>query len=1023
MLQKMLTNLRKSELSAIHMEMAEIIANASRVPVNEHDLMRALDELRQRATYVTLPALRETVNRNKISWLIRGDRMNAAFFRQRTRKTSPSLMFSMRHPWDAEQPVAKDTAAILQNVALFYEHLLASQAQHTEQELLHDFADTVWAALGPKLSPPAAQKLDRKIEMEEVHLALTALPPHKVPGQDGLPLLFFTKHQMRLLPELTVVLQSVFEGGVPPVEMVTGIVTFIYKKGDRADVRNWRPITLMPVLYKVLSKILAQRLQPVLPSLIHASQTGFLKDRQILFNIMTVEQIMELVSAGESSTAILLIDLEKAYDRVGWEFLQAAMTVFGFGERFRHAVCALHTGAVSRLTINGKLSPPIHLGRSVRQGCPMAPYLYLIYVAVMHAMIRANPQVPGFPLPSGDFIKTESFADDSVAFLPVQDEAFQELKNTISLFCHVSQARVNWEKSSLFIPPQAVPPQNWGLRVVTPAQHDRLLGHRISFVPDLMTDASTAVETVKKALAPWVRQKGVSLFGRSLVLNNAVFSTIWYQRALRQLDAPAQRAIKTLAGHYLWKEDISSTTFLPKVAWEVVTQPKRSGGLAILDPACQVTALLSRWVPWAILQGPFVPWRQFAEFTLCTAWDWTDLRCLWIAIQNPAYLGKHLPQGIWQDTFVVLRLPGLRGNTAMATVSGGRLLLLLFAFTAVCAIASGGSVHHLRGDEDGGGRRSLQGGTEINVCKSPTCRYSSVQAALDSLPKKRSERWTIRIGDGTYREKVIFKKQYSNLNVIGNTMDPSKVVIIKNDRAGTVGPSGEKLRTIGSATVGISASNILFQGISFVNDAPRPTPGTTDGQAVALRAGGFNLQFYNCRFQGFQDTLYAHKGLHFFKNCYIEGTVDFIFGYGLTQFEDCYINNLPNAFTVTAQSRKARSENNGFLFLRGTVAGSGGALLGRAWGAFSTVWFVQTNLQASIDPKGWDDFRDPARQATVDYAEYGCTGAGADRSRRVTYSRALSAADVQPYLDGSRKWINGGSWVQVPNPLPGVPTS
>ncbi|GBG90591.1 hypothetical protein CBR_g50935 [Chara braunii] len=247
----MLTGLRRSELTGIHTEMAGIIATASMEPVNEQDLMSALDELRQRATLLTLPALRESANREKISWLIRGDRMNAAFFRGHTRKNSSSLMLSMRHPWDADQPVAMDTAAIVQNVALLCKTWPycakrgngASQAQHTEQKLLHDFADTVGAAIGPKLSPSQAQKLDRRIEMEEVRQALTALPPHKVPGQDGLPLLFFTKYQMRLLPELTVVLQSIFDGATPPAEMVTGMVSFIYKKGDRADVRNWRPIT------------------------------------------------------------------------------------------------------------------------------------------------------------------------------------------------------------------------------------------------------------------------------------------------------------------------------------------------------------------------------------------------------------------------------------------------------------------------------------------------------------------------------------------------------------------------------------------------------------------------------------------------------------------------------------------------------------------------------------------------------------------------------------------------------------
>ncbi len=164
------------------------------------------------------------------------------------------------------------------------------------------------------------------------------------------------------------------------------------------------------------------------------------------------------MAAGEEHTTVILLDLEKAYDRVGWEFLQAALTTFSFGPRFKHLVRSLYLGATSRLAVNGRLSPRLALERSVRQRCLGAPYLYLIYVEVMHVIIRAHPGIPVFLLPSGNHLKVESFADDSVAFTPMEDHAFQSLQRAIELFCKISQAKVNWTKSSLLIPSGSNPP-------------------------------------------------------------------------------------------------------------------------------------------------------------------------------------------------------------------------------------------------------------------------------------------------------------------------------------------------------------------------------------------------------------------------------------------------------------------------------------------------------------------------------------------------------------------------------------
>lgn len=132
---------------------------------------------------------------------------------------------------------------------------------------------------------------------------------------------------------------------------------------------------------------------------------------------------------------------------------------------------------------------------------------------------------------------------------------------------------------------------------------------------------------------------------------------------------------------------------------------------------------------------------------------------------------------------------------------------------------------------------------------------------------------------------------------------------------------------------------------------------------MALRISGDAGAFIGCKFQGYQDILYDHMGRHYFKDCYIEGTVDFIFGNGLSIYDRCHIHamNLKHG-CLTAQSRDSMLEDTGFSFINCIVTGSGAFYLGRAWGTYSRVVFACTYMGKIIIPKGWDDWGDKSKQ-------------------------------------------------------------
>jgi pectinesterase len=145
-----------------------------------------------------------------------------------------------------------------------------------------------------------------------------------------------------------------------------------------------------------------------------------------------------------------------------------------------------------------------------------------------------------------------------------------------------------------------------------------------------------------------------------------------------------------------------------------------------------------------------------------------------------------------------------------------------------------------------------------------------------------------------------------------------------------------------------------------------PPSGALGKQAVALRVSADTAAFFGCKFVGAQDTLYDHIGRHYFKDCLIEGSVDFIFGNGLSLYENCHLNAITNSYgALTAQKRESLLEETGFSFVNCKVTGSGALYLGRAWGSFSRVIFAYTYMDKIITSPGWNNWGHKNREMYV----------------------------------------------------------
>lgn len=287
------------------------------------------------------------------------------------------------------------------------------------------------------------------------------------------------------------------------------------------------------------------------------------------------------------------------------------------------------------------------------------------------------------------------------------------------------------------------------------------------------------------------------------------------------------------------------------------------------------------------------------------------------------------------------------------------------------------------------------------VAKDGSGDFFTVQEAINAVPDFRKNiRSTILVRKGTYKEKIIVPASKINVSLIGE----EGVVLTHDDFADKKNQFGEKMGTSGSASCYIYAPDFYAQNITFENSAG-PV-----GQAVACFVAGDRVFFKNCRFLGFQDTLYTYgkQSRQYYEDCYIEGTVDFIFGWSTAVFNRCHIHSKRDGY-VTAPSTD-RGKKCGYVFYDCKLTADEEVTkvyLSRPWRPYAQAVFIRCELGKHILPEGWNNWGKKEAEKTVVYAEYDSRGQGANPKARASFSRQLknlNGYEIENILAGEDGW-------------------
>ena len=272
------------------------------------------------------------------------------------------------------------------------------------------------------------------------------------------------------------------------------------------------------------------------------------------------------------------------------------------------------------------------------------------------------------------------------------------------------------------------------------------------------------------------------------------------------------------------------------------------------------------------------------------------------------------------------------------------------------------------------------------VSKDGSTPYSSLQEVLNQIPSGNLRPYRIFIKKGLYQEVITIDASKSKITLVGE--NENNTILQFDNHAGVTLTNGDTLNTWTCASVFVYGNDFQAQHLTFSNQA-----GFNAGQAVALRVEGNRASFFNCRMIGFQDVLFlSGNGVkQYFKDCYIEGTTDFIFGASTALFENCHIHSKKNSHVTAAATNSIIPF--GFVFKNCKLTADSlinKVSLGRPWSPTASVTYMNCWLGAHIIGEGWNNWKNPANEATVRYYEYNSTGPGANPSKRVPWSKHLT---------------------------------
>ncbi|KAK4254083.1 hypothetical protein QN277_009512 [Acacia crassicarpa] len=530
--------------------------------------------------------------RSRITWLKCGDR-NTSFFHssviQRRQRNKILRLRSDAGIW------LEDKKEIHEIFSSYYKNLFSSGGPRLMDQALLYVKEVVTADDNCLLTQPV---LDQEIEA-----AVFQLGAAKAPGPDGLSAIFYQSAWQTVNREVCAMVHDFFEGkaGVGPLHDTNIVLLPKIEKPD--DVKHFRPIGLCNVSYKIIAKIMTNRMRLLMDKIISPNQRAFVAGRMIQDNIILVHEAFHYLKhkkKGSKWEFALKIDMNKAYDRIEWDFLAAVMLRMGFCRRWVSWVMECITSVAFHLKINGRPVSSFKPERGIRQGDPLSPYMFIIVSEVLSLMLQMHidkAELKGIKLArSAPTLSHCFFADDAVLFLKADELNCKVLRMILGIYCKASGQLINLDKSSLYFsantPTEVKERVAACLGVTYTDSAGKYLGLPTIWGRSKAGALAFVRDKIGLKLKGW-KQKLLTFAGRETLIKAVANSIPTYPMTCFLFPKKSCIEIDRLVSRFWWGQ-AGETRSIHWRSWNRMTSRKGEGGMGFRDLLCFNKALLAK---------------------------------------------------------------------------------------------------------------------------------------------------------------------------------------------------------------------------------------------------------------------------------------------------------------------------------------------------------------------------------------------------------------------------------------------
>ena len=538
--------------------------------------------------------LQAYIIRSKVKWSLEGEKPTQ-YFCGLEKSNIATKTISKIIKENGSEITSQDK--ILEEVRLFYETLYKEKvSESTIDEFDHYFQNTDI----PKLSNSNAKSIDGIINLKEATDVLKNMKNNRSPGTSGFGADFYKIFWNRIGHFVVRALNEAYEFDSLSSTQTQGLITCIPKGNKpRHYLKNWRPITLLNTVYKIGTGCIANRIKTLLPQIIHTDQTGFLKGRYIGENTRLIYDIMHYTEENNIPGMLLLIDFEKAFDSLSWNFVTKTLQTFNFGHSIQKWFNVFYKDAKSAVTQCGFLSDFFKVQRGCRQGDPLSCYIFILCAEILSIKIRANKNIKGIEINETQY-KLSQFADDTSFILDGSSKSLNETLNSLSEFSRYSGLNVNFDKTKVvWIGKKKFSADTiktkW--KLIWNQQHFQMLG--INFHVDLskMNDLnfSTKILEIEKAIKNWNRRI-LTPIGKIAVIKSLLVAKL--NHLFLALPNPTEQMLNKLNSiffEFIWNGR-------DKIKRSVIVKDYADGGLKMLNLFAFIRALKTTWIKKLILK-------------------------------------------------------------------------------------------------------------------------------------------------------------------------------------------------------------------------------------------------------------------------------------------------------------------------------------------------------------------------------------------------------------------------------------